>query len=288
VFCVLACSIDDSADAYKKIVFSVAGFVGYPEDWRALEGEWRKRLDREGLDYFRTYDCLNLDGEFQKKLVDVHGLTTARVIADALFRDLKSLIAKSDVFGFSLGVLMADYNLVLSERKGAVVLHKDPYLIAHHQLIGLVLDYVSGRGKGRNHEIVAFLYDEHSKAQMLQNSWVSFKNSNPNWAKHAATLAPQDDKTHIPIQVADLLAHKTTKVYEEQPRDSNAAQKRLKDWLGRHLSVAAYMDAPYIRRLVNGNYDRVKAFKERQAFQGKTQKQAQRKSKPNRNGSHGL
>jgi hypothetical protein len=277
VFCVLACNIDDSADAYKKVVFSVAGFVGYPEHWGALEYEWRKRLDREGLDYFRTYDCLNLAGEFQKKLVDVHGLTTARVIADALFRDLKSLIASSDVFGFSLGVLMADYNLVLSERKGAVVLVKDPYIGAHHQLIGLVLDYVSG---ARNHEMVAFLYDEHSKAHLLQNSWVSFKEANPNWAKYAGTLEPQDDKTHIPIQVADLLAHETTKVYEERPRDSNAAQKRLKDWLGRHLSVAAYMDAPYLRRLVNGNYDRVKAFKERQTFQEKPQKQAQRKSKP--------
>jgi hypothetical protein len=279
LFCVLACNIDDSADAARRVVFSVAGFVGYPEDWGALEDKWRKRLDREGLDYFKTYDCLNLAGEFQKKLVDVHRLTTARVIADALFRDLKSIIASSDVFGFSLGLLMEDYNLVLSERKGAVVLDNDPYVGAHHQLIGLVLDYIGG---ARNHEVVAFLYDEHSKAQLLQNSWVGFKKANPNWAKYADTLAPQDDKTHIPIQVADLLAHETTKVYEERPRDPKAGQKRLKDWLGRHLSVAAYMDARYLRRLVNANYDRVKAFKERQAFQEKAQKQAQRKTKSKR------
>ena len=60
----LACNIDDSADAKRKIVFSVAGFVGYPKDWDDLVDKWNKRLKREGLDYFRTYDCLNLEGEF--------------------------------------------------------------------------------------------------------------------------------------------------------------------------------------------------------------------------------
>lgn len=276
MFCVLACNIDDSADARRNVVFSVAGFVGYPEDWRKLEIAWRKRLDRENLSYFKTYDCINLEGEFQRKLVDVHGLTTARVIADALLRDLKRITASSNVFGFSLGVLMKDYKLVLSERKGSVVLDKDPYVGAHHQLIGLVLAYVC---RARRHELVAFLYDEHSKAQLLQDSWVGFKEANPNWAKCAETLAPQDDKTHIPIQVADLLAHETTKVYEEQPRDPDAAQKRLKNWLGSHLTVACYMDAKYLRLIVRGNYDRAKAFKERLSFSKIAQKNVQRTPK---------
>lgn len=276
MFCMLACNIDDSADGKRQIVFSVAGFVGYPEVWDDLKGKWKMRLDREGLDYFRTTDCLYLENEFQKKLVDVHGLTTARVIANAVYRDLKALVADSHVFGFTLGVLMPDYSLVLGERKGSVVLEKDPYVGAHHQLIGLVLDYVSQAR--HHHEFVAFLYDEHSKAKQLQDSWVGFKEANPNWAKHATTLAPMDDKVHIPIQVADLLAHETTKMYEDMSRNSDAAKKKLKDWLGRHLSVASYMDAPYLRRVVRGNYDRVKAFKEKQEFLKKSGKRGPAKT----------
>lgn len=262
----LACNIDDSADGRREIVFSVAGFVGRPNQWSKLERQWQKRLEREGVEYFRTYDCLNLEGEFQRKLVDVHGLTTARVIANALFRDLKTLVANSEVYAYSLGVLMKDYKLVRTERKGAVVLENDPYVGSHHQLIGLVLSAVC---KFPRPELVAFLYDEHSKAQLLQDSWLAFKEANPNWAKCADTLAPRDDKTHIPIQVADLLAHETTKVYEELPSDPDAAKKRLQQWLGNNLMLAAFMDAKYLRLIVKQNYDRVKAFKERQSFAAK-------------------
>jgi len=82
----LGCYMDDSADHARKTVFSVGGFVGKPEQWFDVERHWSRALKRAGIDYFRTYECVNLEGEFQKKLVDVHGLTTARVIGDALLQ----------------------------------------------------------------------------------------------------------------------------------------------------------------------------------------------------------
>jgi len=105
---VLGFYMDDSADEQRKNVFSVAGFIGESEDWFELERWWNRALRREGVDYFKAYDCTNLQGEFQRKLVDRHGLTTARVIADALLAELKEIIATSRIYGYCLGVLMDD------------------------------------------------------------------------------------------------------------------------------------------------------------------------------------
>src|ERR1700691_3947900 len=153
--------MDDSADHGRKTVFSVGGFVGDSEQWFELERHWERALRHAGVDYFRTYDCVNLEGEFRKKLVDVHGLTTARVIADALLADLKQIIATSNIFAVCLAVLMEDYRLVASEPDGSIVLNPDPYVYAHYQLIGLVLDEFM---KHSSFEVCAFLYDESSKA----------------------------------------------------------------------------------------------------------------------------
>lgn len=253
----LAFYMDDSADHKRKTVFSVAGFVGEGDQWFDVERLWHARLEREGLDYFRTYDCVNREGEFQKKLVDRHGLTTAGVVADALLCDLKQILANSNVYAYCLGVLMDDYRLVASEPDGQVVLNEDPYVFAHHLLIGLVLDAVNDFPRP---EIVAFLYDEHSKATLLQDSWAGFKEQNPTWAKSAGTLAPLDDKRHGPIQMADLMAHSTTRFFLKFPSDPDAAKANLKDWLKGNLMRVVYADAKWLREVVAGNIERFHAI----------------------------
>ncbi len=254
------CYIDDSADHGRKTVLSVAGFVGDSETWFDIERHWGRALKGAGVDYFRSYECINLEGEFQRKLVDVHGLTTARVIADALLADLKQIVATSDIYAFSTAVLMEDYRQVLSEPDGAIVLNRDPFIYAHYQLIGLVLDEFL---KYPRFEVCAFGYDESSKAALMQSGWEGFKKENPNWGKHAATLFPVDDKRCIPIQTADLLAYTTTKVYAsvtvEQAKEHG--EKYLKSWLNKHIIRVTYCDAEYLRRIVAANLERVKAHK---------------------------
>jgi hypothetical protein len=256
----LGCYIDDSADHGRRTVFSVGGFVGDSEKWFDVARHWERALKNAGVDYFRTYDCVNLQGEFQKKLVDVHGLTTARVIADALLKDLKQIVATSDIYAFSTAILMQDYRQVLSEPDGAIVLNPDPFVYGHYQFIGIVLDQFL---EFKHYEICAFLYDESSKAGLMQAGWEGYKTENPNWAKHAGTLAPLDDKCCIPIQVADLLAYTTTMVYTSASVEEAKirGEQYLKSWLKGHLIRVTYCDVTYLRALVAANLERVRAHK---------------------------
>jgi hypothetical protein len=252
--------MDDSADHGRKTVFSVGGFVGESGDWFEFNRHWDRALKRVGVDHFRAYDCINLEGEFRRKLVDIHGLTTARVIADALMPELKQIIATSNIYAYSLAVLMEDYRKVLAEPDGAIVLNPDPFISSHYQFIGLVLaDFV----EAPRFEVCAFLYDETSKAKLMQSGWDGYKEANPNWARHAATLGPMDDKTNSSIQAADLLAYTTTKVYESVPISEarTRAQNLLKAWLPRQLIRVVYCDAGYLRSLVAANIERVRSYK---------------------------
>ena len=252
----LACYIDDSADAQQKTVYSVAGFVADSTVWFDVERYWSMRLKSEGLDYFRTWECVNLEGEFQRKLVDRHGLTTARVIADAVLCDLKELVAASNLYAFCMGVLMNDYRQVVGEPDGGIVLNKDPYVFGHQMFMGIIL---SEMDKFPGREIIAFHYDEHSKANLLQNSWDGYKECNPNWAKSAGILEPLDDKRCVPIQVADLLAHTTTRMFLHWRNDPEAAVANLKGWLGSNLIRVPYTNAEFLRDIVAGNVQRFRA-----------------------------
>jgi len=256
----LGCYMDDSADRGRKTVSSVGGFIGESAKWFDLERHWGDALKRAGVDYFRSYDCFNLEGEFQRKLVDPHGLTVARVIADALLVELKQIAATSDIYGYSLAILMEDYREVGDEPDGAIVLNPDPFVYGHYQFAGIVLGDVM---KIPGMEVCAFLYDETSKAGLMQAGWEGYKKQNPNWGRHAATLAPLDDKTNIPIQVADLLAYTTTKMYASAPIDEakERGEKYLKSWLKDHLMRVVYCDARYLREVVAANIEQVKAFK---------------------------
>jgi hypothetical protein len=82
-------------------------------------------------------------------------------------------------------------------------------------------------------------------------------------SSHTLTrLAPLDDKQHIPIQVADLLAYATTKVYEKVPSggppDRIAAHRELKQRLCDNLVMGRYCNANYLRKVVAANAEVVK------------------------------
>jgi hypothetical protein len=73
-----ACSVSIWTTAQiigRKTVFSVAGLVVKAGEAFGVKHHWSARLEREGLDYFRAYDCMDLKGEFRRKLVDGYGWT---------------------------------------------------------------------------------------------------------------------------------------------------------------------------------------------------------------------
>jgi len=256
-FCVLGFYMDDSADAGRKTVFSVAGFLGYEEDWPDLENKWEARVKRDGLDYFRTYDCKSMSGEFGK-LADKHGLTTARVLADAMLKDLKEMVHNAPLLAYCFGVPMDDFQEVIKNPDAELVLTADPYIAAHQQIIILVAVDACSLKIPRP---VAFIYDQHANAKQLASSWDDFKANNPDSAKCMTTLAPLDDKTTPALQVADLIANTTTEIFVAQNNDGVRAEAIIREWLPQLQSFAFWTKDYLLNHVVSGNLEMVKAIR---------------------------
>jgi hypothetical protein len=57
----LAFYMDESTDQKQEQVFVVAGFLGDSRVWFEVERHWNKRLDRDGLRYFRASEFNSLN-----------------------------------------------------------------------------------------------------------------------------------------------------------------------------------------------------------------------------------
>ncbi len=101
---VFSISIDDSTDGLRKKIFVVAGFLGDSQDWFEVERLWEKRVEDEGLLYFRATECFSLTGQFNE-LVKKYGPTQTREKTNVLLEDLKLIIKASDLHAFCLGCL---------------------------------------------------------------------------------------------------------------------------------------------------------------------------------------
>lgn len=253
----LAFHMDDSADSQRRKVFVVAGLLGHYEEWFEAERHWQMRLDKSEIDYFRSSNYVRLAGGGFEKLVRKLGPKKARVIADDLFDDLKLILKASGLVVGALGVLMQDYKRVLGEPNGSKVLQADPFVHAHQQVICKIASIAC---ESRDQPYIAFSYDQTNKAAALQGAWDVFKERNPMAAECMGTLAPLDDRKFPCIQMADMIANATKRMFEKKI-DSGTPLKRIRDqveleamseWAER-IGWIGYWDEKYLRLMVREN-----------------------------------
>lgn len=244
--CVLTFWMDDSADKKRERIFVVAGFMGRAEVVWEAERHWKARVESDGLDYFRTTDCNNLTGEFEK-LVQAHGRDRAREIADNLIADLWPIVKSASLLGFCFLGPMSDYNAVQTEPYSEYVFEKDPYIQAHQHLIYHVAAWVCDREE--LHEPVAFVFDEHNKAAALVGRWDKLKEDSPCAAPCMGSLAPLSDRQSPAIQMGDLLANTAKRAFEDRLHDPTSAVAELKRICGQNLTWVGAWNEEYLREL---------------------------------------
>lgn len=88
---------DDSSDRQKQTVFAVGILLGSGEQWANFKTAW---VDRNGRVPFHATDCESGWGDYRG--VD-------REVRNRLYRDLVTMLANSELFGFATAVKIKDY-----------------------------------------------------------------------------------------------------------------------------------------------------------------------------------
>jgi hypothetical protein len=232
---ILGCHMDESADKGGKKVFVVGAVIGNDVKWQWLQDEWKAVLKPEGIAYFRSNDCAAMTGQFLKFRKNRHKVTPVeKRKGESIRHSLLERIADSRVTGIGIAVDMDDFRKVadtperLEEFGGTPYYHS--YFLAMTQCALLIKQNLPD-------DALAFGYDEHQQyGAHLRNVFSDFKTRNPDIAAQMTTIKSFDDRTFVPIQVADLIAsivRKYTLWKIAKPRPSRPYELRVLE--NRHI-----------------------------------------------------
>lgn len=218
--------IDDSADKNRERVIISAALFGGQGEWRRLGTGWRKRLNEDQIDYFKSSDCKRLDGPFLKFRDPVRfPKPSGRETADRIENDLDTIIHSLELFGVGSVIPIPLWKQLKNDPIYAPVCAVDPYHWAVQTVWMQCAEAMKEMGRGN---IIAFAHDKGENYPSLEALYLGYKAKNKTASRVFVSFAPLDDKTHPSIQAADVVASVTQKYALEWLDDPTTAMlKRL-------------------------------------------------------------
>jgi len=211
--------IDDSADERQEKVVIAGAFMGRFGQWTELKTQWRRRLRREGIEYFRSTEYNSLRGQFEKYRDRVKYPKPLGSKAASLLRDeLEAIVTKIKLSGVAVCIDIPLYNSFKQKSSAAEQIFSDPFEIALQILFNQLSNAVKSE-LGEGHRFT-FVVDESPSAERIEKVYLEFKRINPAVAVNMDGLTHLDDKAMPPLQVADMMASIAKEVYSGWPGGS--------------------------------------------------------------------
>lgn len=194
--------IDDSADRNREKVVISAALIGNAGEWQRLRGVWRKRLDQDGLAYFKSSHCRTLNGQFHKFRSDPNGKKKAETVAE----DLDAIIRDHSIIGVACIIPIPLWKQLQIDPEYAPVVTQNPYMWAVQSVWMMCAEAMLEMGRGH---VITLAHDNSSNFEFMRGLYKLFKQRNPKYRRVLAEFIPLDDKTNPPIQAADVAASVT-------------------------------------------------------------------------------
>lgn len=233
--------IDDSGKDGKaqSPVYVLAGFSARQDTWKDFDDAWQSELNQPPrLRYLKASEAYNLEGEFgydkktrtESEWIKAHGRGNHRAVDERLLRFVKIITehfapTPIDSYGLTWTISHLEYEDTIRRLKSlSTATIKDIQEIEHHIRNPFYLSFQ----KVLSHELTLraaqniylrttekaeILFDEDidNKANLEKafNEWVQVvRLDEPRWLNFLQNKTPEyrDDKCHMPLQAADLLA----------------------------------------------------------------------------------
>lgn len=199
--------LDDSKDQNQTKMLVSAGFFATKEDWGKLRITWVRRLQEDGLEYFKTSEYKMLNEQFAKFKTAAYPPPTGRDKARRIRSDLQQILRRiPGIQGIGVAIPMDVYAKVAARPEAAEVFLGNPYRQALASVMFETVKHVRQK-PGRN--AVAFVHDDGPDYDELSTYYNEFKDANRKAAKFIKGFQPLSDKEHPPLQAADMVANFT-------------------------------------------------------------------------------
>jgi hypothetical protein len=196
--------IDDSADQKREIIMAAGALIAKDKDWGELSRKWRQRLKRDGLQYFKAVEYRGLRDQFSVFTDAVrYPKPKGREAAKALHDDLEGIIKQFPIIALAVIIPLPEYKETVLEFGVAGKMNPDPFSAAMQSVMRNCVLLANEHGAANK---VAFVCDDSSDSVKLSTAYAGFKEKNILIQDALAGLVHLDDKTHPPLQAADMVA----------------------------------------------------------------------------------
>lgn len=219
--------IDDSKDRYAEIVVVSGIFIGDRERWGHLRTKWNKRLEKEGMKYFKSSEYYGLRGEFRKfQSQSEYPPPTGREAAKCVFDDLEAIIKESNLMSLGIVIPVNAYNEVMAMPEAQGKIPTRPYSLA---LNSGFFEAIKAINRNPGKHTVTFVHDDDERFPEYRSLYDEFRKKNPKTARQMGGFNSLDDKKNPPLQAADLAANVTCNFAKQWLEDkSEASLQRLR------------------------------------------------------------
>jgi hypothetical protein len=226
--------IGDSADRNREHVIVSGAVIGNEYQWRFIARKWRERLAVDEIEYFKSSHCESLNGQFRKyrrsREVD------AKKKVDALCDDLNAIIRESQLLTVGVVLPVRFLQVMKFDPVKCGALRDAPYQTAFQQILAESAALVIRMGRN---SIVTFGHDDGDDFHALHSLYEDFKKANPRYARVMADFVPLDEKSHLPLQVADVAVLITFRYAEDWAIDPTPENlKRLRQSMYKIVTCA--------------------------------------------------
>jgi len=219
--------VDDSKDRHAETVVVSGIFIGEPKAWVSLRTKWKKRLEKEGMRYFKAAEYYGLRGEFQRFQSEAnYPRPLGREAAKVIFDDLEQIISHTEIASLGVVIPVQDFTEVMTDPRVVGRLPNNAYSLALNLCF---YQTVQELNKNPGSHVVRFIHDGDDRFPLYRQVYDNFKTVNPKTAKQMCGFASADDQKSPPLQAADLAANVTcnfAKEWLEQNRTA-VSLKRL-------------------------------------------------------------
>lgn len=176
----------------------VAGFISSADDWIGFDDHWRKRLEIEGLPYFRMSDFANFRGLFSVR----EDWPEPR--RRALLGDLVDVIQRHAYRKFGCAVVSEEFRAIDSATRDRFSL--TAYVLAGRTVAGAVRQWATSEGMPRAPIAYVFEDGDPGKGKLIERMEHDAFPTPVFWPKKDAVRDGVEYPGFTPLQGADILA----------------------------------------------------------------------------------
>lgn len=195
----------------------VAGWVAWQDDWEEFCGEWQEVLNCYGVPSLHMRELNDLLRRTDSKC-PYYGWPQDKV--DKFIGELIPIVRDKVQFGIAGLLSVQDYDKEMPDYLKAEYGH--PYVFAFQLFFDELLDALDRKPFARPFppgEQIALVFDQQEEFENAASRAFHIMKKHKDKDDRMGTIAFADSRRFLPLQAADLLAHRTRKMFTRKLED---------------------------------------------------------------------